>query len=391
MSLFPGVNAGTARTLSDRSQFGATPFLSPERIAILRQMYADDQNPNSGYSMPTRIRAKWNEMMAATADTINGPPSPWSVPAHYSNPNDDTLTGVNDDIKNMVGLAMRWRILDDAGAAAGAAAFLNAYADIAFLNEYPDRVDDSRLTWGDRWPCFIQAALYIQDNPTYYTQSLKNRLRTTTLRGLRLSEAYNARRMNNWSAWGLVLEFASATFLNDRARFDLAVAEWRSHIDHALKPQLGLNGTKNGVMIPNIPYLEVYRQENRQGDGTFGLHYAQFYTNALTQAAEWARFGGVWLYDYTSTNGSTFYGLWQNVANWLVNPGDYPFNTSGTPLSIVRIAAFVDILHSLWPEVLYTIQSETDSYGYPKLLSERTVTQDYLGFYGSILSYRPRL
>jgi hypothetical protein len=329
------------------------------------------------------------------ADIINGPPNPWSVPAGYVDPEEavSIMTLVNDDITRMVDLAFRWCILGDANAAKGAAAFLNAYSNLTFLSAYPDRVDGSRLQWSSRWPCFIQAAMMISDSE-HYTEALHGRLQTVTQNGLILSTGTPAQMAYfNWSGFGLVHDFAVATFLNDRALFNAAITRWCSAVDQQLKPLTGVRGTKAGVLIQNVPYKEVFRQQNQQGDGSYGLYYSMFALNGLTVAAEWARIGGEYLYDYVCPTGQSFYGFWQTVASWMADPGDYPFNTSGTvPTEISRLQGFVDILHSIWPEVLDGLDPSTNAATpfLPDVMRTKTTTQDYYGFRGGILGYRDR-
>jgi hypothetical protein len=390
----PFIRASEAGKLSRPSKFGTTrPFLSDDRIAELLDMKAED-DAQSNFQF--RMKQKWDSMMAASSTVINGPPNPWSVPANYIDPEGavSLMTPVNDDITRMVDLAFRWCILGDATAAQGAAAFLNAYSNLTFLSAYPDRADGSRLGWSGRWPCFIQAAMMISDSE-HYTEALHGRLQTVTDNGLILSTGTLANMAyHNWSGWGLVHDFAVATFLNDRSRFNTAIQRWCSAVDQQLKPLTGVRGTKAGVLIQNVPYKEVFRQQNQQGDGSYGLYYSMFALNGLTVAAEWARIGGEYLYDYVCPTGQSLYGFWQTVASWMADPGDYPFDTSsdGVPTEISRLQGFVDILHSIWPEVLDGLDPSTNAATpfLPDVMRTKTTTQDYYGFRGGILGYRDR-
>lgn len=387
----PILPASNAKKLSFRSKFGATrPFLSDDRIAELLDMKSEDDELNN---FQYRMNQKWDSMVAASATVINGPPDPWSLPSGYADPEDATLDDVFQDITQMVDLAFRWCILGDASAAEGAADFLDAYSNLTFLSAYPDRVDGSRLGWSFSWPCFIQAAMMISDSE-HYTAALHSRLETVTENALILSTGTKANMAyHNWSGWGLTHDFAVATFLNDRSRFDTAIQRWCSAVDQQLKPLEGVRGTQAGVLIQNVPVHEVFRQENFQGDGSYGLYYSMFALNGLTVAAEWARIGGEYLYDYVSPSGQSFYGFWQTIASWMADPGDYPFDTSGdVPSEISRLQGFVDILHSIWPEVLDELDPSTEPTTpyLPDVMRTKTTTQDYYGYRGGILCYRDR-
>lgn len=381
-----------AGKLSRPSKFGTTrPFLSDERIAELLEMKAEDDVLEN---FQFRMNQKWDSMVAASATVINGPPDPWTLPANYVDPDDQTLDDVSADITQMVDLAFRWCILDDDSAAEGAAEFLDAYSTLTFLSEYPDRVDGSRLGWSVSWPCFIQAAMMISDS-VHYTEALHGRLQTVTENSLRLSTGTPAQMAYfNWSGFGLAHDFAVATFLGDRSRFDTAIQRWCSAVDQQLRPLEGVRGTKEGVVIQNVPYKEVFRQQNQQGDGSYGLYYSMFALNGLTVAAEWARIGGEYLYDYVCPSGQSFYGFWQTIASWMADPADYPFDTSadGVPNEISRLQGFVDILHSIWPEVLDELDPSTEPTTpyLPDVMRTKTTTQDYYGYRGGILAYRDR-
>lgn len=326
------VNALQARTLAQPAKLGSDVFFTAGRLATLTDVLGTFDANGRINTSDARVNFEWNSrVMGTSADyQPQGPLDPWHIASHYTDDeqNSQQLAIVDSDSNAAVDLALRWRVTGDTAALQGVIRILNAWSNIQQF----ESTNDSALVWANRWPKFIQAAMMIRDSNAY-SNSLNNRLKQTTLRGLEISPAYN--RSNNWAGWGLVNEFASAMFLKDQARFTKAVKRWRSLFDSSI--------------VNNVPIEEVYRQLGTQGNGQTGLWYSNFSLDSFTIAAEWARYGGEWLYDYQSPDGSTFKGFYENVRHWTRYPEQFPYNTSGSPSSTSRIMAHDDILHALWP------------------------------------------
>lgn len=209
---------------------------------------------------------------------------------------------------------------------------------------------DSRLVWSYRWPMFIQAAQLISDSP-YYTNSLDESVKGITQDRMGLSSAYT--QTENRAMWGVMLELSAGAFLGDRRRFDVGISRWRELFNHDI--------------VANVPVGEIDRGSN-------SLYYCNFLLNAMTQAAEIARFNGEWLYDYVSPEGSSFKGLWDNVSMWTADPSTFTYWPGS---NTIRIQAHVDPLHALWP----------NSYS-QTLINTYTTTQDYFGYRQGLLAYR---
>jgi hypothetical protein len=327
------VTAEHARTLSRPQKFGSPVFFTAGRVGTLREMLGLPDARGMVATSDARVNYEWNmRVMAHPLDYEPlGPLDPWHIDEHYDpegSSNAEQLAIVNGDGEAAVDLAVRWLVLDDEAAGAAAIRILEAWSTIGSF----DTNAGSALNWENKWPMFLQAASMMRDHEAY-TPTLHAALQTVTSLGLELSGAYT--NDNNWAAWGVVLEIASAGILEDRARMDMACRRWRTLFDLAV--------------VDNIPVDEIYREGGDQGDGSSGLWYSNFLVDGLTVAAEWARFYGEWLYDYTGSDGSTFKGLYENVRHWTRYPEDYPYNSSPDPSMTVRIMAHDEILHALWP------------------------------------------
>lgn len=334
----------TVRTQSMRYKFAnSLPLFNQGRVSTLKAMI------DSG-TLSDKMQSKWNAILLVSNEyNPVGPINPWDFPPYYDNPAaSEALTAlIRSDAERAVDLGVRYRVLGDELDAEAVVRILSVWTGITIAND-----GDSRLTWSNKWPMFIQAAQLVSDSAAY-TPAFKTAMEDQTRYGLSYSSAFN--QTENRAAWGLVLNIASAGYLNDRELFDRTIERWRELFDHDI--------------VDNIPLGETLRGSN-------GLYYCNFWLNAMTQAAELARFYGEWLYDYRSPNGSTFKGVWEKLAGWTANPETFTYWPGS---STVRIQAHVDPLHALWPNA--------DSLA---LITKYTTTQDYYGFRQGLLAYRNR-
>ncbi len=363
------MTAEVARTKGDLSKFGSVPFFTPGRIATLLDILGPLDNNGKSFTAPPRVQYEWNECVIA-ADENHVPQGPilpsWSVPDTYGDPEGQAqaLALIETDFETAADLAIRWKVLGDAAAAAGCVRILTAWST-QVMPAIRSGSSTGTLVWCNRWPIMIQAAMLVKDYAGY-TPTLDTALKNLTLAGIdMLSLAYT--NSNNTGLWGVVGEIASASFLGDRVRFDRAIRRWRFLFDISIKD--------------NIPVDEVYRQGGVQGDGTTGLWYSNFTVYAFAVAAEWARFNGEWLYDYTGPDGSTFRGLVDQVRFWNRYPESFEYNTSGAPSTTTRSLPWDEILHPLWP----TADSKWILDKFPSGNS-----RDSIGVRGAALAYRDR-
>jgi hypothetical protein len=323
-----------ARTLPmpEKLTLGQAIF-TPDRVSTLRTLLGTFDADGKVDTPDNRVDYEWNQrVMARPLSYVPlGALDPWHIDEHYGadgSSNAEQLEIVNTDFEAAVDLALRYQVTGNLAAGAAVVRILSAWARLSGF----DTNAGSVLNWNNKWPLMIQAALMVKDHPEYI-EPVRAALQDTTRRGLAINTAIT--HDNNWGAWGCTYLFAAAIFLEDRRLFDRALQRWRTLFDIAV--------------VGNVPVFEIYRQGSGSGDGSYGLWYSNFFMSGMTIAAEWARFGGAWLYDYKGQNGSTFKALYENVRNWTRYPAAYPYNTSGTPSATVRIMAHDDILHALWP------------------------------------------
>jgi hypothetical protein len=322
------------RTTSIASKFGGDVFFNAGRVATLRTMIEPFDSNGDISVEDARINFEWNVRVNGTVENYIplGPINPWYIDSAYDEPVTATeqLAIVNSDASAAVDLAVKYLVTGNEYALESVVRILDAWSRI---NAWGDN-GGSQLNWNDKWPMFIQAAMMVRHTESY-TDDLDVRLKAVTLGGLNACSVLYGHN-NNWSAWGCCLEIASAMFLNDRPRFDAAIIRWRNLF--------------NSTVVNNVPVNEVTREGSGYGNGRSGLWYSNFYLSGLVISAEWARFGGEWLYDhYNVDEGSSLKNLALNIRNWTRHPETFPYNTSGEPSSTVRIMAHDEILHALWP------------------------------------------
>lgn len=318
------ITAEHIRTLPMKNKFSTTAFLTPGRLAELRTLI-------DAAALEPHAAERWASILARPTTYVPvGAINPWVLP-YGSNPDGAALivSNTNRDMEAVVDFAFRWAVTGDEAAATACSTILDAWGSITAMSDDVDTI----LTWVIRTPALIQAAVIIQDAPQY-TTALHDKLVAMFTLAAKMSTAYT--RENNWASWGVLYEFACASFLGNRARFDRAIQRFRSLMDASI--------------VNNIPIKEIYREgSNDEGNGVLGLSYSNFNLNALVMACEWARFNGEWLYDYVTPDGSTIKGYWENVRYWDVHPELYPYNSSGTPSITDRVMGFVYVLNALYP------------------------------------------
>ncbi len=359
-----------ARKRTQPEKLGQLPFFNRQRVETLMADVLGELTPENRTTSPDpRIRYEWNQrVMERDPARIPTPAlNPWDIPGTYDDPeaSDEILRRIDNEFHSATDLAIRWRTLGDVAAGAGAIRVIKEWAVNYTYKADIDKNDNGALVWSSRWPVLIQATMMVRDHPDY-TPEIEAAMRASTLNGAHISMANRAD--NNTGTWGIVWEFAAAALLADRDRFDAAALRWQSNLN---------NGVKN-----NIPIHEIYRQGGIiVGNGKDGLWYSNFFMMALTIAAEWARFGGIWLYDSKCPDGSSFKGLAMQVREWTRFPNTYPYNTSSTPTTTGRILPHDDILHALWP----TAESQWLIDNFPN-----GNDRDSSGVRGTVLAYRYR-
>lgn len=322
-----------ARTVNNPSKIGEVPFFNPGRLLTLQPVLGSRYpTGNSISTADRRVNNEWNQRVLGTPSYYEPSPfNPFSIPSAYDDPeaSDALLDIVNADFSAAVDLALKWQMLGDELALESVIAILTGWAGTTSIDT---AAAGSALNFLDKWPMMIQAAMMVRDSDLY-TPTLHNALSNVTSLGFAVS--YMDTRTNNTASWSVCFEIAAAVFLNDHARFRRCVQRWREIFDAAV--------------VTNVPIHEVHREGSGTGNGRSGLWYSNFLLSAMIVAAEWARFGGEWLYDYNNAEGSSIEGLTLQVREWTRNPGSFPYNTSGTPSTTVRIMAHDEITHALWP------------------------------------------
>ncbi|MBW9118898.1 alginate lyase family protein [Microbacterium trichothecenolyticum] len=265
--------------------------------------------------------------------------------------------------------ALRYAIAGDTAAAAAAVAQIDPWLGV---NDFDlPSGSDTRLSWSNTWPLFIAAGMMLRGSAAW-TTGRENGLKAVTQLALtrNISTSANA---SNQGAWGVVFELAAAAQLEDSVRFAGAVSRWRALLDDSTgviaaghtwcNVYLGIpNDPGTGQPPPqyadcacpchsgpNVPTHEVHRQSGGQGNGSSGLYYSDFLLTALTYGAEWARFNGVWLYDYVTPGGSSLKGVYEKIAGWCRNPATFTYNTSGSVVPRANTFGAYEILNALWP------------------------------------------
>lgn len=345
------MNRDRAERIPRANAIGALPFVSDERIETLRVMI------DAGLS--GRMLEKWNLVKARSSGYAVKGPIPWDFDADYSSTPEELEAQrikeetVKSDFATAADLALRYRIdLTPAreAAAAKVAEILAAWASIASWSSHPT----SALIWQESWPLLLQAALMIRESSAYTTaleQSLKSKTRAMMpiLSRPNGTPGSPSSARNNWAAVGINAWMACAVFLQDRTMFDAACWRWRQQFnDSVVSGFLGVDGEVHD----NVQHLEVYRQAGGFGDGSYGALYCNHDAAAKFCAAEWARIGGVWLFDHVAPDGSSLRGLFDvivSISRW-PDQQHHWFNTSNPPYRLYsnQIYAGFDVAHALW-------------------------------------------
>lgn len=356
-----------ARTIRNPEQLGATPFFNRGRSETLRALIEPHLNPDGTLSVSypdPRVVWEWNNRVMARPANYQprGPLNPFYLNEHYGGGDPNTAM-VDDEFTAAVDLAVRWAVMGDYAAGAAAVRIVDAWSRVTAIETNAG----STLNFTNHWPIILEAALMVGDHPEY-TRPMHKRLEGVTTLGLASADLIGGIATNNLGAWANCYTFAAAVFLIDHALFERAIIRWRTLFDYAV--------------VNNVPVEEVHRQSSGQGDGSFGLWYSNFFLYGMVAAAEWARFGGAWLYDYKSnTDRSTFKDFAMQVRTWTRYPETFPYNTSGTPSGTARILAHDDVLQALWP---------TPDGAWLLANFPTGSIRDVYGLRGAVLAYRDR-
>lgn len=403
------------RKLPNADKFYAPVVYSSERIDFLREAIAND-------TLPPKLKAKWNTIMALPSSwTVTGAFNPWFIPENYSEEsesNQERLAKFRGDTQAACGYAFRYLVYGDEADAELAMSIVDKFSDITVFETNAG----STLNWFDGWGLLIQVVLMLKDSPAA-TTTLVNRFKAVVSLALATLEPIAYTRENNWASWGLSMEFCAALLLQDRPRFDKAILRWYSLFDASVVSNYRVQngGPAQGQRKDNVPYLEIYRMGGGSGNGAYGLLYSAFHLDGLTLAAEWARIGGVWLYDHVAPDGSSLKGFWEAISyqkrygaatfsikyletQWYntsnLDPPSSSYYYSGYYTN--RVGGSFYILQELWPlQTAYDLMNggfTTDALpagmnpnyptGRPSTVSNGVgILEDYYGMYGADLAY----
>jgi hypothetical protein len=406
------------RKISAPYKFEDGKLFDAPRIAFLGDAIEND-------TLRHQVGLKWDSVLALPDEwVVEGAVDPWDIPAHYG-PGGAAAgiitSAVHADSKACAGYAYRYSVLGDEDDALRAAAILAEYAAVGSFVDG----NDSSLKWHDSWSPLVQAAMMIQNSPAH-TPTLEANFKSTLTLALNTLEPIAYTRTNNWAAWGLAMEFAAASYLEDRARFDRAIRQWRVVFDSTVVSDFLVEngGPADGEYRNNVAHREVYRMGGSQGNGSYGLLYSAFHLDGMTIAAEYARLNGEWLFDHVSPDGSSLQGFWEEIAYMKRNAApslsaDYLnvqwYNTSNTEdpgheyyyegYYTNRVGPSFYILQELWPldtarEIMHggfmtrdvapgTFPPDMDG-STSQMHNGVPILQDYYGMFGADLAYSDR-
>lgn len=407
-----------ARTLPMPYKFSDGVLYDNARIEVLRGLVTQG-------SLTNHLRAKW-DLIAALPDEyeVKGAFDPWVIPDNYSGESGTNLAmlaKLHSDTMTAAGYALRYLVLGDGDDAVRSARIIEAYSNISSFGTN----NGSTLNWFDKVPILIQAAMMIESSGAL-SSTVSANFKQTLIRAFGALERIAYTRTNNWGAWALTMEFAASIFLQDRARFDSAVSRWRSLFDGSVVSGFLVQnpGPANGALKNNVPYSEIYRMGSAQGNGAYGLLYSAFHLDGLTIAAEYARLGGVWLFDHVAPDGSSLKGYWHEIARqkrfsapeftpdyltvqWYntsnQTPEGQPYRYTGYYTN--RIGGGFHIANALWPDPhatdlidggFWTVPVPAGTFPpmpagqAPYLNQGYPILQDYFGMYACDLLYYGR-
>lgn len=394
-------------------KFSSPEVFSAERIDFLRTAVAEG-------TLPSRLKTKWGRVAALPSSyTVERKATVWYFPENYEGTGDPTelLDELRKDLQAACGYAFRYLVNRNENDAFQAVRIIEEYSKTPSFETNAG----STLRWFEAWPLLIQTALMVKSSPSY-TFTVDSNFKATTQLAINTLEPIAYTRPNNWASWGLVLEFSSALLFQDRPKFDRAVSRWYSLFDSSVVSKFLVQngGPAQGQLKDNVAYLEIYRMGSGQGNGAYGLLYSSFHLDGMTIAAEWARIGGIWLYDHVAPDGSSLKGFWEEIAfqkryGAPTLSADYLsvqwYNTSNLqPWSPYyysgyytnRVGGGFYILQQLWPlQTAYdlmnggfqTVAVPPNTYppnpaGQPSIISNGYgIAQDYYGMYGADLAY----
>lgn len=409
------LNPLQARKLPDTAKFTNSVIFSKERIDFLRTSIDNG-------SLPNKLKTKWNGIAAMPSEyTVTSAFDPWNIPENYGSDgesNREMMEAFHTDTQAACKYAFRYLVNGDPADAQRVVDIVSAFSSIQTFATNAG----SLLNWYDGWALLVQAMLMIKGSAAS-TVTVNNAFKACLNRALAVLEPIAYTRTNNWASWGLSMEFVLALYLQDRSRFDKAIRRWYELFDYSVVSNFLVEngGPANGQRKNNVPWQEIYRMGNLQGNGAYGLLYSAFHLDGMTIAAEYARIGGHWLFDHVSRDGSSLKGLWEEISYQKRNAGpslskNYLnvqwYNTSNLEAPTHdyyysgyytnRVGGGFYILQELWPQ---TAASELMNGGFSTLYvapgeyppvpggSQAVVSngygilQDYYGMYGADLAY----
>jgi hypothetical protein len=293
----------TTAAVAAEEEAGGKPrpvFLTPRRIAVLRQRLREGAEPQA--SAFREVRQVADEALRRAPQ----PPEHLYVPGYY---------------RDAEGHARAKRpLMEDAGGAYAMALVAAMASDdaacpyrrrtVAYLKAWAtgirsfSREDDSTLSFSYHFTPLILAADLVRR-----TGDWPEKDRAVFARFLR-EKALPMNTMgakNNWGNWGLSMAIAIAAYTDDDDLFAKCVDRWRWFIAH----QVAEDG--------HLPH-----EVNRSG-GRRGLWYTNFALLPQTIAAEVAAVRGTDLYDYRSPNGRTLRQAYARAAEWIRRPETFPY------------------------------------------------------------------
>jgi hypothetical protein len=303
----------------------APVFLTPRRVAVLRQRLREGAEPQT--SAFREVRRAADEALRRTPR----PPEHWHVPGYYRDAEGhrSAKRPLMEDANGAYAMALVAAMASEDAARPyrrRTVAYLNAWA--TGIRSF-SRKDDSTLSFSYHFTPLILAADLLRRGGDWPEAD-----RTAFARFLR-EKALPMNTMgakNNWGNWGLSMAIAIAAYTDDDDLFKKCVQRWRWFIAH----QVAEDG--------HLPH-EVKRSGGRRG-----LWYTNFALLPQTIAAEVAAVRGTDLYDYRSPNGRTLRQAYAQAAAWIRRPETFPYWKGDVDeLRGVEYVGYFEILLPRWP------------------------------------------
>jgi hypothetical protein len=324
--LLPGERLYKARwNVARRPAFGRGVFLSPEKLAALRESVTRGDEPASSAFL------RLSEEAAAGLKHEPQPPERWHVPAFYRDAEGHRKAkrGLEQDANTAYTLALYFQMTGGEAHARAAARLIDAWT--TGVKSF-SREDDSTLSFSYHFPAMIFAADLLRDWngwPEASREAFKQFVREKAL-PMNTSAA-----ANNWGNWGLVLLLSAAAHLEDADLFERGVGRWKEFIERQIAPD------------GHLPH-DVGRNNGR---GERGIWYSHFTLMPQTIAAEIALVNGVDLYEYESPGGRTLRLAFERLAPWAREPATFPYfkGTNNAGQLGTDYINYFEVLNARWP------------------------------------------